>query len=131
MPPLAEERIINAQRPVEESILYQCELLRRILAETIGAGVPLGISCESVSIFKAEIDGAHELFRQLQCILLDSAGSPWKVSWIEVMPRVGMETQRDKNDKQNALALMQVGLLGIVIGSMSVTLGVILGNRRR
>jgi len=129
VPSEAEERILTAQRPVEESILYQCELLRRILAETSGAGVPLGISCESVSIFKAEIDGVHELFRQLQCILLDSAGSPWKVSWIEVMPRASTETEKEKNDKQ--LALVQVGLMGIAIGSLSVTVGVILGGIRR
>lgn len=131
VPPKAEERILGAEKPVEESILYQCELLRTILVETAGVGIPLGISCESVSIFKAEIDGVHELFRRLQCILLDSAGSPWKVSWIEVMPRAGIES-KEQDEKQNLdLVLLQAGLMGIVIGSMTVTLGMILGTRRK
>ena len=90
-----------------------------------------------MSIFKAEIDGVHELFRRLQCILLDSAGSPWKVSWIEVMPRAG--EGRDDNRNGNAMvrtdregrALFLGGLIGIAIGSVTVSLGVVLGNRRK
>ena len=137
VPPEVEERILGADRPVEESIEYLCDLLRAILSECAGVGIPLGISCESVSIFKAEIDGVHELFRRLQCILLDSAGSPWKVSWIEVMPRAGEE--RDDNRNGNAMvrtdregrALFLGGLIGIAIGSVTVSLGVVLGNRRK
>lgn len=145
VPTEVEGRILGADRPVEASIEYLCDLLRSILSECAGVGIPLGISCESVSIFKAEIDGVHELFRRLQCILLDSAGSPWKVGWIEVMPRAGGgEKGREcdypngsgamvvrTTDRSEGRALILGGLMGIVIGSMTVSLGVVLGNTRR
>ena len=44
-------------------------------------GVPLGI-VESVSIFREEIDAAHNLFRGLQGTLLDALGTPWTVRWL-------------------------------------------------
>jgi hypothetical protein len=145
VPTEVEGRILGADRPVEASIEYLCDLLRSILSECAGVGIPLGISCESVSIFKAEIDGVHELFRRLQCILLDSAGSPWKVGWIEVVPRAGGGEEGRECDDPNGSGAMLVrtmdrsegralilgGLMGIVIGSMTVSLGVVLGNTRR
>ncbi len=39
---------------------------------------------ESLSIYKEEIDAAHELFQRLQNILLTSTGSPWSVRWFFV-----------------------------------------------
>ena len=47
-----EDRILNAPVPVDESIKILCELLTKILAETAGSGVPIGINVESLSIFK-------------------------------------------------------------------------------
>eukprot|EP00543_Licmophora_paradoxa_P001909 CAMPEP_0202453180 /NCGR_PEP_ID=MMETSP1360-20130828/11202_1 /ASSEMBLY_ACC=CAM_ASM_000848 /TAXON_ID=515479 /ORGANISM="Licmophora paradoxa, Strain CCMP2313" /LENGTH=217 /DNA_ID=CAMNT_0049072197 /DNA_START=259 /DNA_END=912 /DNA_ORIENTATION=- len=96
VPEEAEKKILAAEKPVDASVDLLCDILKKILNETLGIGVPLGISCESVSIFKAEIDGVHELFRRLQGILLDSRGSPWKVHWIEVMPPPGQEQKQDK-----------------------------------
>jgi hypothetical protein len=72
-------------RKPKAAVAVSCELLcdnfRRILEETAGCGVPLGINVESVSGFKDEIDATHDLFRSLQAILLDSTGSPWVVRW--------------------------------------------------
>ena len=85
VPPEAESSILEAEKPVDASVEFLCGVLRTILSECVGVGVPLGISCESVSIYKAEIDGVHELFRKLQEILLDARGSPWKVQWVEVV----------------------------------------------
>lgn len=88
VPVEAEERILSAGKDegdhagrVDASVTFLCEVLATILEETAGCGVPLGISCESVSIFKSEIDGVHTLFRKLQKSLLDTRGTPWKVQW--------------------------------------------------
>lgn len=140
VPKEAEEEILGAEKPVDRSVDFLCSVLRQILAECVGVGIPLGVSCESVSIFKSEIDGVHELFRRLQCILLDSRGSPWKVNWIEVMPPVGKDDEEDDEQKSvtavdpyvHQYALVRAGLMGAVAGSMAVSLGVLLaGGRRR
>ena len=49
-----------------------------------GCGVPLGLSVESLSGFREEIDGCFELFRRLQATMLDSVCSPWAVRWYRV-----------------------------------------------
>lgn len=66
VPKEVEQRILNAEKPVDESITLLSELLVTILEQTHGSGVPLGINVESLSIFKEEIDGAHTLFQRLQ-----------------------------------------------------------------
>ena len=81
VPQEIEDRIMNAESSVAESITILCELLTDILEQTAGSGVPIGLNVESLSIFKEEIDGAHDLFQKLQCILLNSRGSPWAVKW--------------------------------------------------
>ena len=43
--------------------------------------MPLGVSVESVSIFRKEIDAVHELMRRTQAIALDKRGIKWKVVW--------------------------------------------------
>ena len=137
VPEEAETEILSAERPVERSIDFLCNVLREILAECAGVGVPLGISCESVSIFKAEIDGVHELFRRLQCILLDSRGSPWKVSWVEVFPPANRDDDEESGEVALSPAIMdrdpydvaRAGLVGVVVGGAAVSLGVMLGKR--
>ena len=141
VPREAEEAILTADKPVDKSVDFLCDVLREILAECVGVGVPLGISCESVSIFKSEIDGCHELFRRLQEILLDTRGSPWKVSWVEVMPPPGVDTSgEEESGEENAIipldvgreyALVGAGLIGVVVGGFMVSLGVLLGGVRR
>lgn len=81
VPEEVSRRILGAEQPVQESIDILCQVLTNILAETAGSGVSLGLNVESLSIFKDEIDGAHELFQRLQAILLRSRGSPWSVKW--------------------------------------------------
>ena len=66
VPAEVEERIFAAESPVKESIAVLCELLTEVLQQTGGSGVPIGINVESLSIFKEEIDAAHELFQKLQ-----------------------------------------------------------------
>jgi hypothetical protein len=66
VPSEVETRILESPNPVSESIKVLSEILTEILAKTRGLGVPLGVNVESLSIFKEEIDAAHELFQKLQ-----------------------------------------------------------------
>lgn len=66
VPEEVQQRILTAENPVKESMNVLCEILKDVLLQTAGSGVPLGINVESLSIFKEEIDGAHELFQKLQ-----------------------------------------------------------------
>ena len=83
VPEDAEKRILDAESPVDESVALLCELFSEILDKTRGCGVPLGVSVESVSIFKKEIEAVHDLFRKTQAIALDHRGKAWKVTWSE------------------------------------------------
>lgn len=151
VPPEAESSILEAEKPVDASVEFLCGVLRTILSECVGVGVPLGISCESVSIYKAEIDGVHELFRKLQEILLDARGSPWKVQWVEVVGPPGksaaekmeelknllskMENEKEKGTNKTVVARADTnqyfaGLLGAVLGGVLVASGVVLGSRK-
>lgn len=129
VPAETESQILNAEQPVDESVKLLCNMLKDILQECSGIGVPLGISCESVSIYKKEIDAVHELFRKLQDILLTSRGSPWVVKWVEVMPPAGVA-------EKNMLALtssdskddIKLALLHVFVGAALVTFGTILGS---
>lgn len=96
VPAAVEERILGAgdeerkarskEENVAQCVQILCECLRTILMQTSSAGVPLGVSVESVSIFKEEIDAAHVLFAKLQAIMLDAHGCPWKVKWAYTLP---------------------------------------------
>lgn len=76
VPAAVEERILGGsveerkartkEQNVGQSVQILCDCLRTILLQTASCGVPLGVSVESVSIFKEEIDAAHELFVKLQ-----------------------------------------------------------------
>lgn len=141
VPPETEKLILDADKPIDTSIAYLCDVLKQILSECSGIGVPLGISCESVSIFKSEIDGVHELFRRLQSILLDSRGSPWKVQWVPVMPpagKLGDDNVDDHDNKASDGSIVAVNresekigamLLGILVGSAAISTGVLLGGK--
>ena len=47
---------VSKEAAVGESVLICCEILKKILSEADACGVPLGISVESVSGFREEID---------------------------------------------------------------------------
>jgi hypothetical protein len=81
VPEDVEKEILEAENKVGKSVDLLCGMCKRILEETKGCGVPLGVSVESVSIFKNEIDAAHELFRRTQSMLLDFLGEPWLVRY--------------------------------------------------
>lgn len=135
VPAETEESILQAERPVDQSISILCDHLRTILQECSGIGVPLGINCESVSIYKEEIDGVHELFRRLQRILLDARGSPWKVVWvdsIESKTRLpptstnrSIVSSRHNNDDDDDMA--KTPSSGIISPSMSPESALIIG----
>jgi hypothetical protein len=66
VPQAIEDRIFSSNDPVRESVVILGEILKEILLKTGGTGVPLGINVESVSIYRDEINAAHELFQSLQ-----------------------------------------------------------------
>ena len=66
VPEDVEKRIFEAENPVKESMTFLRETLEYILEQTHNTGVPIGINVESLSIFKDEIDAAHDLFQILQ-----------------------------------------------------------------
>jgi hypothetical protein len=84
VPEEAEKRIFEAAVPVKESVTLCKELLLTVLQQTHNSGVPIGVNVESLSIFKDEIDAAHDLFQLLQATLLNSRGSPWAIRWFPV-----------------------------------------------
>ena len=133
-----EESIFKAESPIEASIQILCQHLDAILKECSGLGIPLGVSCESVSIYKAEIDGVHELFRRLQSLLMDHRGSPWKVQWVDVpigAVRDSKSLQRKREEEnEKAVAVLSPTpvfsvLLGAIAGGSLVAFGVVLGSR--
>lgn len=69
VPEDVEKRIFDSLEPVKESVSLLCENLTQILATTAGLNIPLGVNVESLSIFKEEIDAAHDLFQKLQVAL--------------------------------------------------------------
>lgn len=142
VPEETESQILNAEQPVEESVNLLCNMLKEILQECSGIGVPLGISCESVSIYKKEIDAVHELFRKLQDILLTSRGTPWVVQWVEVIPPAGLaifpatnktrltltNSDATKDGESSNGSGIQMALLHVCIGAALVAFGTILGS---
>lgn len=66
VPEEKERRIFEAEVPVQESLVLLGEILTNILLQTSNSGVPIGLSVESLSIFKDEIDAARDLFQQQQ-----------------------------------------------------------------
>ena len=132
VPAETENQILTAEQPVEESVKLLCNMLTQILQECSGIGVPLGISCESVSIYKKEIDAVHELFRRLQDILLTSRGTPWVVQYVEVMPPAAAErrllTSSDSTSASAPATDVQMALLHVFVGAALVTFGTILGS---
>lgn len=73
VPEEVEQRIMGAANPVRESLDLLCEILGNVLKATAGSGVPLGVNVESLSIYKEEIDAAHELFQRLQVSSVESS----------------------------------------------------------
>ena len=139
VPQDAQTTILSADKPAEASIDYLCTAFETILKETAGLGIPLGISCESVSIYKAEIDAVHQLFQRLQGRFLDSKYAPWKVIWIENMPP--SNTADDENDYTRAIIpinqsastqkVVISGFCGVLLGGAMVAAGVMTGALAR
>ena len=81
-----------------------------ILEQTKDSGVPLGVSVESVSIFKNEVEAAHELFRRCQHIALDFFKRPWRVN-VELIDDKNRKTNNNAEKKTNSTKT-EGGVLG-------------------
>ncbi|SRR3954469_4300330 len=64
--PETARQILDAARPLAQSIAICRDNLRRILDEPAAAQIPLGVNVESVSINRDEIDASVELFHTLR-----------------------------------------------------------------
>jgi hypothetical protein len=96
--------------PVERSVDILCDMCEDILEQTKDSGVPLGVSVESVSIFKNEVEAAHELFRRCQHIALDFFKRPWRVN-VELIDDKNRKTN-DAKKKTNVAKTTEGGVLG-------------------
>ena len=67
--PQAEREILGAARPLAKSIEVCRDNLRRILQGKYAGEIPLGVSVESVSINRDEIDASVELFHALREVM--------------------------------------------------------------
>jgi hypothetical protein len=65
-PDEAEEQIFTADTPVEASVRLCRENLARVVEQTSDLTVPVGLTAESVSIRRDEIDASVELLAALQ-----------------------------------------------------------------
>ena len=99
VPEEVEKEILEADNKVMKSVDILCGMCKKILEETKGCGVPMGVSVESVSIFKNEIDAAHELFRRTQSMLLDFLGDPWLVRY-SIVSKDSKRTSFDYGNKK-------------------------------
>ena len=109
VPKDVKERILSAKTvglaegqrdrgPVKESCRILQEVFKEVLAGIVGAGVPIGINVESLSIFKEEIDAAHRLFRDLQEAMLNSRTQPWAVK-----VRLDEEQRLERSDSKSVI----------------------------
>jgi len=76
-----------------EILVAMCE---RIIAETKQSKVPLGVSVESVSIFKNEKEAARDLFRLTQAVMLDAYGVQWSMRYAIDAPAPERANKGDK-----------------------------------
>ncbi|KAJ8602550.1 hypothetical protein CTAYLR_008335 [Chrysophaeum taylorii] len=142
VPKETEAAILGCDTPearVEKSVDLLCDCLDAILRESID--VPLGISVESVSIFKAEINAVHDLFGKLQQRILDARNLPWTVQWRciqeEGCQRGGPPDDDDDDDGMAppvvsaADRAMMMMMMMMALGAFIMALGVCVGMAGR
>ena len=96
VPADVERDILGADNPAQKSVELLVAMCERIILETKDSGVPLGVSVESVSIFKNEQAAARDLFRLCQAVMLDASGYKWS-----------MRYQLDEKPKNKALDVVK------------------------
>lgn len=74
----------SVNKGVDKSVELLLECLDVILKGAAGIDVPLGISVESVSIYRSEINAVHDLFSKMQTMMLDAMQLPWKIQWFHI-----------------------------------------------
>uniref|UniRef100_A0A7S3K2T2 Methylenetetrahydrofolate reductase (NAD(P)H) n=1 Tax=Aureoumbra lagunensis TaxID=44058 RepID=A0A7S3K2T2_9STRA len=134
------------QQRVDKSVQLLCDCLDYILTETKSLEVPIGISVESVSIYKAEINAVHELFAKLQQRVLDARNLRWTVQWIDIAlprrpsqsnlsivqasPRQHIKTNDDKESSTSSnISLMHEPFAMLALGATIMAIGVIIGSK--
>ena len=96
VPADVERDILGADNPAQKSVELLVAMCEKIILETKDSGVPLGVSVESVSIFKNEQAAARDLFRLCQAVMLDASGHKWS-----------MRYQLDKKPKNKSLDVVK------------------------
>jgi len=96
VPADVERDILGADNPAQKSVELLVAMCEKIILETKDSGVPLGVSVESVSIFKNEQAAARDLFRLCQAVMLDASGHNWS-----------MRYQLDKKPKNKSLDVVK------------------------
>jgi hypothetical protein len=81
VPEDVEREILTADDPAQKSVQLLVAMCARIIEETKASKVPLGVSVESVSIFKNEKEAARDLFRLTQAVMLDAYGLDWSMRY--------------------------------------------------
>lgn len=135
IPKETEASILGCETPearVEKSVDMLCDCLDTILKETAHLDVPLGVSVESVSIFKAEINAVHDLFGKLQQRILDARNIPWTIRWVR-SDTLGLDAFRpdvepDDAHPEKSPTFSQLRLHMIVLGATIMALGVVIGR---
>ena len=81
VPADVEREILSADNPAQKSVELLVAMCEKIILETKDSGVPLGVSVESVSIFKNEQAAARDLFRLCQAVMLDATDHEWSMRY--------------------------------------------------
>ena len=88
----------------------------RIIEETKASKVPLGVSVESVSIFKNEKEAARDLFRLTQAVMLDAYGVDWSMRYaIADSKSTDTESNHAGRKIRDALGFLAAFALGAVL----------------
>ena len=96
VPEAVEAEILGADNPAQKSVEILVAMCERIIAETKQSKVPLGVSVESVSIFKNEKEAARDLFRLTQAVMLDAYGVQWSMRYAIDAPAPERANKGDK-----------------------------------
>lgn len=104
---------------VDTSVHLLCDCLDAILVATKHLEVPLGISIESVSIYKAEINAVHDLFRKLQHRVLDAKlPASWTIQWTHLASNEPRPPPASQQLRWHDLALLASGAALVLLGTL-------------
>jgi hypothetical protein len=116
VPESVEAEILGADNPAQKSVELLVAMCTRIIEETKASNVPLGVSVESVSIFKNEKEAARDLFRLTQAVMLDAYGVDWSMRYaIAGSKSTNTQPKRDGGRVRDVLGFLAAFALGAVV----------------